>query len=114
MTWELEDFNCKGYPDTCKTWLIRYSFPGGTHPVTKNKFSGDARTAYVPDTQEGREVLALLVKSFRRKLTFTVGYSVVRGRDNCIVWNGVHHKTNPDRGSTAYGYPDDTYFNRLK
>ena len=58
--------------------------------------------------------MALLVKSFRRKLTFTVGYSVVRGRDNCIVWNGVHHKTNPDRGSTAYGYPDDTYFNRLK
>ena len=59
-------------------------------------------------------MLALLVKSFRRRLTFTVGFSVVRGRDNCIVWNGVHHKTNTHGGSTGYGYPDPTYFNRVK
>ena len=59
-------------------------------------------------------MLALLVKCFRRKLSFTVGFSVVRGRDNCIVWNGVHHKTNTHGGSTGYGYPDPTYFNRVK
>ena len=68
----------------------------------------------MPDSHEGREVLALLVKAFRRRLTFTVGFSVVRGRDNCIVWNGIHHKTNTNRGSTHYGYPDSTYFNRVK
>jgi len=59
-------------------------------------------------------VLALLVKAFKRKLTFTVGFSVVRGRDNCIVWNGIHHKTNQWGGSTNYGYPDATYFSRVK
>jgi len=59
-------------------------------------------------------VLALLVKAFKRKLTFTVGFSVVRGRDNCIVWNGIHHKTKTWGGSTNYGYPDATYFNRVK
>lgn len=68
----------------------------------------------MPDTEAGREVLALLKKSFERKLTFTVGFSVVRGRDNCIVWNGVHHKTNTHGGATSYGYPDATYFNRVK
>jgi len=30
------------------------------------------------------------------------------------VWNGIHHKTNTSGGSTRYGYPDDTYFNRVK
>lgn len=59
-------------------------------------------------------MLALLVKSFKRKLTFTVGHSVVRARDNCIVWNGIHHKTNTHGGSSHYGYPDLTYFSRVK
>lgn len=66
----------------------------------------------MPDTIEGRELLALLVKAFRRKLTFTVGYSVVRNRDNCIVWNGIHHKTSTSGGTSNYGYPDPTYINR--
>ena len=30
------------------------------------------------------------------------------------MWNGIHHKTNTSGGSTRYGYPDDTYFNRVK
>lgn len=38
----------------------------------------------------------------------------MRGRDNCIVWNGIHHKTNTEGGSSYYGFPDDTYFNRVK
>jgi deltex-like protein len=59
-------------------------------------------------------VLHLLVVAFERRLTFTVGFSVVRGKDNCIVWNGVHHKTNTSGGATHYGYPDVSYFNRLK
>lgn len=39
---------------------------------------------------------------------------MVRGRDNCIVWNGIHHKTRTHGGSSHYGYPDATYFNRVK
>lgn len=33
---------------------------------------------------------------------------------DCVIWNGVHHKTNTSGGSTHYGYPDNTYFGRVK
>ena len=36
------------------------------------------------------------------------------GVTNTTVWNGVHHKTNLYGGSTHFGYPDNTYFNRVK
>lgn len=111
MTYKLEPFNCAGYPKT-KTWTIRYQLSNGVR--NGQKFNADQRFCYVPDTPDGREVLALLVKAFQRKLTFTVGFSVVRGRDNCIVWNGIHHKTNTDGGATNYGFPDPTYFNRVR
>ena len=114
MTWVKESFACDGYPGDMKTWVINYEFPSGIHPETKKPFHGDGRVGYLPDNEEGVEVLALLVESFRRKLTFTVGFSVVRGQDNCIVWNGVHHKTRTHGGSTRYGYPDPTYCNRVK
>ena len=110
MSWRCTSTKCSGYKE--KTWEIQYRFDSGVR--NGNSYNGDARNAYIPDTEEGREVLALLVKSFKRKLTFTVGYSVVRGRDNCIVWNGVHHKTNTHGGSSHYGYPDLTYFSRVK
>ena len=114
MQWSLTNQVCKGEPANVKTWEIWYQFQDGVNPTTGKQFHGDSRVCYVPDSQEGREVLALLVKAFRRRLTFTVGFSVVRGRDNLIVWNGIHHKTNTNRGSSHYGYPDPTYFNRVK
>lgn len=36
------------------------------------------------------------------------------GEDPAIIWNGIHHKTNTKGGSTHYGYPDPTYFNRIR
>jgi hypothetical protein len=53
------------------------------------------------------------VKGFRRKLNFTIGFSVVRNKDNCIVW-AIHHKTNTGGGTHNYGFPDPTYFQRVK
>jgi len=103
---------CDGFPAKTKTWTIDYRFNSGSK--NGKNYNGDSRYCYVPDTLEGREVLALLVKAFKRKLTFTVGFSVVRGCDNCIVWNGIHHKTHTNGGSTNYGFPDATYFNRVK
>ena len=52
--------------------------------------------------------------AFRQKVTFTVGTSITTGRDNQVVWNGIHHKTRPGGGATSHGYPDDTYFDRVK
>ena len=77
-------------------------------------YRGTRRVAYLPDTVEGKEVLALLIKSFQRKITFTVGDSVTTGRKNVVVWNSIHHKTSTHGGTLSYGYPDPTYFNRVK
>lgn len=59
-------------------------------------------------------MLSLLKEAFDRKLIFTIGRSVTTGRDNQVVWNGIHHKTNLSGGSAYFGYPDPTYFTRVK
>lgn len=73
-----------------------YHFPSGTqgpeHPNPGMRYSGTSRVAYLPDNAEGREVLELLKKCFDKRLTFTVGRSITTGQDNCVVWNGIHHK----------------------
>jgi len=100
------------------TIVIHYHFPSGVqdsrHPSPGHFYSGTARVAYLPDTHEGREVLRLLELAFERKLTFTVGTSVTTGQDNTVVWNGIHHKTNTQGGSSLFGYPDPGYFARVK
>ena len=114
MSWEysapgqipLETYEDKG------TWEINYSFRNGIRDGVE--YRGTHRIAYVPDTKEGREVLFLLQKWFIRKVTFTVGDSVTTGRSNVVVWNSIHHKTNTHGGTMTYGYPDPTYFNRVK
>jgi deltex-like protein len=99
------------------TIVINYNFSSGIqgphHPSPGARYSGTSRTAYLPDNSGGREVLRLLRICFDRKQTFTVGTSVTTGVPNCVVWNGVHHKTNTSGGSSYFGYPDATYFQRV-
>ena len=103
--------HCDGFDDV-GTIVIDYSM----HSCKKGSISypGTHRTAYLPDNEQGNEVLGLLKKAFDRKLIFTLGRSVTTGRDNQIVWNGIHHKTNTSGGSAYFGYPDETYFDRVK
>lgn len=63
---------------------------------------------------EGDEILALFTIAFERKLILTVGFSPTRNIDNVVCWNGIHHKTNQTGGATGYGYPDETYLERVK
>jgi len=102
----------------CGTITITYSFESGTQgPEHRNPgapYTGTSRTCYLPDNKEGNEVLRLLDIAFKRRLTFTVGMSVTSGADNTVVWNGVHHKTATSGGTTSYGWPDQTYFSRVK
>jgi deltex-like protein len=102
---------CDGYPKD-NTIVISYHIPSGYQ--NGKSFSGTSRTCYLPNNKEGREVLALLKIAFDRKLTFVVGTSVTTGQKNTVVWNGIHHKTNLSGGTNYYGYPDSTYFNRVK
>ena len=103
--------HCDGYYD-CGTIVINYNMHSGQRKGIS--FPGTHRRAYLPDNNEGREVLKLLKEAFNRKLVFTVGRSVTTGLDNQIVWNGIHHKTSLSGGSSHFGYPDSTYFLRVK
>ncbi|XP_060006467.1 E3 ubiquitin-protein ligase DTX3L [Lagenorhynchus albirostris] len=100
------------------TIVITYSIEGGVqtkeHPNPGKRFSGIYRTAYLPDNEEGREVLRLLRRAFDQKLIFTVGDSRVLGVSDVITWNDIHHKTSRCGGPERYGYPDPGYLKRVK
>ena len=59
-------------------------------------------------------MLSLLAECFRRKLTFSVGTSLTNGQENCVVWAGIHHKTNRKGGVARHGFPDPTYLARVR
>lgn len=88
--------SCSGYPNT-DTFRIQYSIPNGIKP-DGIPYSGTNRIAFLPNTDEGREVLFLLKIAFERNLTFTVGTSMTTGMNNVVVWNGIHHKTSMTGG----------------
>lgn len=102
---------CTGY--SCGTIIINYHFPSG-RKEDGTRYSGTSRTAYLPNNKEGKEVLELLRVGFERRVIFTVGTSVTTGQTNTVVWGGIHHKTNLSGGSSHFGYPDPTYFERVK
>ncbi len=70
------------------------------HPHPGVPYEGTHRTAYLPDTEEGNEIANLFKRAFRARLSFQVGTSITTGRDNCVVWNGIHHKTSTRGGET--------------
>lgn len=108
MTYSINNhLHCAGY-NNVGTIVIGYNMPSG------RGYSGTRRTAYLPNNKEGQEVFVLLKVAFDRKHTFQVGTSVTTGQTNTVVWNGIHHKTNTSGGPTYFGYPDNTYFNRVK
>ena len=86
------------------TIQIHYDIPSGKqgkeHPNPGQHFTGTARTAYVPDSPEGRKVVRLLRKAFDARLIFTVGTSHTSRRTNAVVWNDIHHKTSMSGGPT--------------
>ncbi|KAL7843045.1 hypothetical protein AOLI_G00245570 [Acnodon oligacanthus] len=110
--------NClPGYPH-CGTIVIEYFIPGGIqtdkHPNPGKHFSGTQRYAFLPDNDEGRQVLRLLKRAFEQKLIFTVGTSITTGEENTVIWNDIHHKTSTGGGPQCYGYPDPDYLKRVK
>eukprot|EP00752_Nemacystus_decipiens_P009036 g8067.t1 len=100
------------------TIVIQYHFPSGTqgpkHPNPGRRYHGTSRSAYLPDNAQGKEILTLLRRSFDQRMTFTVGTSLTTGMSDCVIWNGVHHKTSPSGGFARFGYPDPGYFARVK
>ncbi|KAL6056525.1 E3 ubiquitin-protein ligase dtx3l [Balamuthia mandrillaris] len=97
---------------------ITYKFPSGIqteeHPNPGHSYNGTGRQAFLPDNEEGNEVLGLLEVAWERRLLFRIGTSVTTGRQNQVTWNGIHHKTSASGGPANFGYPDETYLQRVK
>ncbi|XP_058050746.1 E3 ubiquitin-protein ligase DTX3L [Ahaetulla prasina] len=84
------------------------------HPHPGKRFHGTSRKAYLPDNQEGREILKLLQRAFDQGLIFTVGQSRTTGADDVVTWNDIHHKTSIHGGEKNFGYPDPNYLKRVR
>ncbi|XP_072521229.1 uncharacterized protein [Salminus brasiliensis] len=100
------------------TIVINYYIPSGTqgaeHPNPGQPYQGASRTAYLPDSTEGKKVCRLLRQAFDQRLIFTIGSSSTTGRSNVVTWNDIHHKTSRNGGPTGYGYPDPDYLKRVQ
>ena len=102
----IKKFKCDGY--NCDTIQMSFTFKDGQN------YTGTHRVGYLPNNKEGREILGLFKVAFDRKLLFTIGTSVTTGATNTTIWNGIHFKTNTHGGPAYFGYPDTTYFNRVR
>lgn len=78
--------------------LFCFSTKQKSHPNPGQHYKPAFRTAYLPDNEEGREILQLLRRAFNQKLIFTVGQSRTTGKQSVITWNDIHHKTSIDGG----------------
>ncbi|KAJ6635552.1 E3 ubiquitin-protein ligase DTX3L [Pseudolycoriella hygida] len=104
MTTTLVQTPCQGY-DEFDSIRIEYDVQSKTHQLK--------RTAFLPNNDEGNELLKLLKIAWDRRITFTVGTSATNGQENVLVWN-IHHKTAQIGGVESHGFPDETYMKRCK
>jgi deltex-like protein len=89
-------------PNEGPTIEITYTIPSGVqgplNPQPGQSFIGTVRTAYLPNNSEGKYVLNLLKRAFDDQHIFTIGKSSTTGRDNVVIWNDIHHKTQINGG----------------
>ncbi|XP_041368797.1 uncharacterized protein LOC121383088 [Gigantopelta aegis] len=117
MSFEVKrEIRIPGYESAAGAIEITYEFSSGKqeahHPNPGKKYSGIHRQAYLPNNEEGREVLSLLKKAFDAGLIFTIGESRTTGAEDVLTWNDIHHKTRVH--SSDFGYPDPGYLKRVK
>lgn len=107
-----------GYDDANGHFEIVYKIPSGIqtreHPHPGRPYHGTLRFAYLPNNREGRKVLEMFRIAFRSRLMFTIGDSVTTGMKDVVVWNCIHNKTSIYGGPQNFGYPDETYLDRVK
>jgi len=98
--------------DTCGSIVIRYSIPASTqqeyHAHPGRPHGSTHREAYLPNTQDGHNLLLRLKWAFAHGFTFTVGTSATTGRSDCVIWASIRHKTSTHGG--LCGFPDPDFF----
>ena len=113
---KVDDEDCAGHRGV-GTIVLDYGFPPGTqlaqHKRPGESYEGCRRTAYIPNTPEGRKAADLLKKVFLAGKMFMVGDSVTSSKKNQTVYAGVHIKTKRKGGAENHGWPDPTWFERM-
>lgn len=109
----LPQITCSGFESSSNgSTMLTYAMPRGTqqayHENPGTPFQGRREVAYLPNCPKGKKLLERLKYAWIHGLTFTVGTSMTTGRQNCIVWASIHHKTSPSGGS--HGFPDPSFF----
>jgi len=104
------DLTCNGFgPGVI---MLRYKIETGfqkQYHENPGMLHGSAgRIAYLPDDDQGKQLLKRLKYAFSCGLTFTVGTSLTTGVENSVTWSSIHHKTSLVSGT--HGYPDASYF----
>eukprot|EP00536_Pseudo-nitzschia_multiseries_P014174 jgi/Psemu1/291301/fgenesh1_pg.665_\ len=89
---------------------IRQALQKSYHPNPNIFHPRIQRTAYLPDTAEGRDILLRFQYAFLHGLCFQVGRSLAWGLDNQVTWSHcLPHKTNTVGGPPSFGFPDPSY-----
>jgi len=103
---------CSGETQTGSI-VISYTIPTAIqqsyHENPGQSHGSAERTAYIPDTFEGQQLLKRLKFAFQHGLTFAVGTSLTSGKSDSVVWAGILHKTKVTDGG-EFGYPDSSYY----
>lgn len=107
---EIPELACTGCDSG--SFLISYMIQNGTQK-NYNECPGQPhnsafRRAYVPNNEQGRNLLKRLQFAFSHGMTFKVGTSISTGQPNSVTWSSIAHKTSPTYG--PFGYPDSKYF----
>lgn len=114
----LQGCPCPGFSNSSgnpvDTLCIDYAIPGGIQTVNHanpgHSYRGTTRRAYVPDMDEGHQLLIRLMHSWKRGFNLSVGTSLTTREQNVVVWSQlVPHKTSLHGGQ--WGFPDVNYIN---
>ena len=87
---------------------------GAKHQHPGQRYPARTEYMYLPKSTKGMEVLGMIRVGWQRRILYTVGRSVTRELDNQIIWNGIHLKTSRYGGLENWGWPDKTYFDRVR
>ena len=98
MMWKRYEDSLPGF-EGCGTFVLTFTFYDGIqsseHPSPGAMYKGMSCIAYLPDTQEGSQVLKLLRKAFDARLVFTVSKSAL-DLPGQVALNGVELKTSAE------------------
>lgn len=98
MMWKRYEDSLPGF-EGCGTVVVTFTFYDGVqsseHPSPGEMYKGMSCIAYLPDTQEGKQILKSLRKAFDARLVFTVSRSASDPPAQ-VALNGVELKTSAE------------------